>query len=385
MVFGLPFAMLAFHRAADQPSVGRGAARGAVMAMQAAFCGYYAVFVLLMVGYACVVVAVARRRWTDRAYWIAIGVAAAVAVALVIPQFLPYVLLKRVTGFTRSLEDAQRFSADWRGYFASAAVAHSWMLRLLGHWKAVAFPGFVALGFGAAGGWMAWKTRRELFAIYGGLAAFAFWASFGPAAGFYTLLYHTIPLFAWLRAPGRFSVIVALALCVFAGIGIADLLRRVRRPVRLTAVLLAAAALESITPMRWRPVPPPNPVYRVLAMQPAGAVIELPFYYRRMELFGHVKYMLASTAHWKPLVNGYSDYLPPDFMADRMTLATFPAPNALRLVEPGRVRYAVFHLDHYNQKNRDETLERIAAAAQYLRPLYADKDVRLYEILGYGP
>ncbi len=382
MAFGLPFAMLALHRAADRPTAGRGAALGAVMAIQAAFCGYYAVFSLLMIGYASLVVAAARRRWPDREYWTCMAVAAAVAIALVVPQFAPYLLLKRTTGFARSLEDAQRFAADWRGYLASPAVAHGWMLRLLGHWKTVAFPGFLALAFGVAGARTAWSRARELFAIYGGLAAFAFWASFGSAAGFYTLLYRTIPLFAWLRAPARFSLIVVLATCVFAGLGVAGALRRARRPVLLTALLIAAASAESMAPMRWRPVPPPHPAYRVLAMQPPGAVIELPFYYRRMELFGHVKYMLASTAHWKPLVNGYSDYLPPDFIDSLPTLATFPAPNAMRLLEPSHVRYAVFHLDLYNGKNRAETLERIAAAAQRLRPLYADEKVRLYEIVG---
>ena len=28
----------------------------------------------------------------------------------------------------------------------------------------------------------------------------------------------------------------------------------------------------------------------------------------------HAIYMLNSTAHWMPLVNGYSDYIPPDFV-----------------------------------------------------------------------
>ena len=37
------------------------------------------------------------------------------------------------------------------GILASSAFAHAWILRLIGHWKEVLFPGFVALTFGT--GW----------------------------------------------------------------------------------------------------------------------------------------------------------------------------------------------------------------------------------------
>src|SRR5262249_49575591 len=60
MTAGLPFSMFAFHRLADMPGPGRGAALGLVMGIQALFCGYYAVFLLLMVGFAVLTVAATR-------------------------------------------------------------------------------------------------------------------------------------------------------------------------------------------------------------------------------------------------------------------------------------------------------------------------------------
>ena len=51
MSAGLPLGQLAFHRVADRPSGRRGAVLGLTMATQALFCGYYAVFVMLMVGF----------------------------------------------------------------------------------------------------------------------------------------------------------------------------------------------------------------------------------------------------------------------------------------------------------------------------------------------
>src|SRR5262245_51577392 len=61
MIAGLPFSMLAFHRMADRPTIGRGAGMGAAMAAQAICCGYYGVFVMLMIGFAILVVAGLRR------------------------------------------------------------------------------------------------------------------------------------------------------------------------------------------------------------------------------------------------------------------------------------------------------------------------------------
>src|SRR5438045_9573518 len=77
MTAGLPFSMLAFHRLADRPSAGRGVVLGGVMAAQAISCGYYGVFVLLMIGFAVVAVATVRRRGADRHSRLAIGVAGA--------------------------------------------------------------------------------------------------------------------------------------------------------------------------------------------------------------------------------------------------------------------------------------------------------------------
>src|SRR6185503_10525544 len=72
-------------------------------------------------------------------------------VAIALPLLLQYMQLRQTTGFGRALDEARRFSADWRAYLASSAVAHRWMLKIIGHWNEVLFPGFVATIFGAAG------------------------------------------------------------------------------------------------------------------------------------------------------------------------------------------------------------------------------------------
>src|SRR5712671_6216770 len=127
MTGGLPFTMLAFHRMAERPSAGRGAALGAAMAAQAICCGYYGVYVVLMVAFAIGVVLVARGLWAERRFWVAVALAAIVAVLLVGPAFLPYLTLQRDAGFRRALNDALRYSAPWSDYLTSSSYAHRWL------------------------------------------------------------------------------------------------------------------------------------------------------------------------------------------------------------------------------------------------------------------
>jgi len=386
MTAGLPFSMLAFHRLADRPTAGRGAVLGLVMAAQAICSGYYGVFLILMVGFAVVVIATTRNLWTDRRYWTAIAVGALVAIAAVGPLFVPYVMLQRTTGFRRSLEEAAHFAANWSSYLASSSYAHGWMLGYLPRWSEVNFPGLVATCFGVAGILMARSPRqREILFVYGGLAVLACWASFGPAAGLYGVLYDTVPVFAWLRVPSRFGLIVVFGLSVLAGVALTALLSRVRQATVLAAAIAVMAAGELAVPLDFRQVSPVAPVYRLLSTLPRGPLIEMPFYYREIDFPQHTKYMLASTAHWMPLVNGYSDYLPTDFEASVTTLAPFPSRDALKLLEPRRVRYAVFHMYGYNTENRNDVVGRLKEFAPYLRPLYLDDETQLYEIVGFPP
>jgi hypothetical protein len=384
MTAGLPFSMLAFHRMVDQPTPGRGALLGFAMAGQAICCGYYGVFVMLMVGYGVIIVAMTRHLWRNPRFWGALGVGACMSIALVLPAFLPYRSLQRVEGFHRSLAEAGLFSANWSAYLASSSYAHGWMLSFLPRWNEVVFPGFVALAFGVTGAWTARRERGgEVVLLYGGLAILAFWASFGPSADLYSMLYAAVPMFAWLRAPARFGLIVSFALSVLAGVGVSTFVRHVRQGTAVGILIAFIAAAELVVPLDMPNVPPIEPVYRTLRTLPRGAVIEMPFWYVPAMFPRHTYYMLQSTAHWMPLVNGYSDYMPPDFTEHVLTLAPFPSRDAFKLLEPNKVRYAVFHMYWYNPENQRDVFARLKEFEAYLRPLYVDEGTRLYEIVGF--
>jgi len=383
MTLWIPFVMLAFHRLSDRSTPGRGAALGLAMAAQAVWSGYYGVFVLLMVSFAVFVTAGMRGLWTVRRYWSSLGVGAIVAIALVAPLYVPYAELQ-AGGFKRTLEDAGSYAANWSSYLASSAAAHAWLLQFLPRWSEVNFPGVVATFFGIAGMFLARSGReREIVAVYGGLTALAFWASFGPSAGLYTVLHTAVPVFSWLRVPSRFGLIVTFGLAVLAALAVKRLLSASRHATLAGAAIAALAVVELRVPLDLPRAIPVAPVYRVLATLPRGPVIEMPFYYPEVGLYQHTKYMLASTSHWMPLVNGYSDFIPADFREHVMTLAPFPSRDALKILQPMNVRYAVFHLNGYNTENRNDVITRLAELAPYFRPLYADEHTRLYEIVGF--
>jgi hypothetical protein len=385
MTAGIPLALLAFHRLADSPTTRRGITLGVVMAAEAYACAYYAVFVMLMVPVAALVVAGSRRLWRSRPYWTAIAVAALAAVVLTLPLAVQYLSLQRTTGFGRSLGEAREFSADWRAYLASSAYLHEWLLPLIGRWKEVLFPGFTTVIFGAAGaiaGWRSSPRNREVVVLYGTLGLLALWVSLGPAAGLYSILYGGVPGFTFLRAASRFGLIVSFSLSVLAGFGVSALLSRQPRPRVVFAVLLALVIAESVEEVGYRSVRPIAPAYRVLAHLPRGGLLELPVYSRRFA-FMRARYMLASTAHWQPLVNGYSDYVPRDFEAIEGELGTFPSAESFALAERDQIRYAIFHVKEYKGAQLPALLNRLQTFAPYLQRLYADDQMTLYRITAY--
>lgn len=415
MTFGLPLALQAFHRVVAQPTAGRGVWLGATLAIQALACAYFGIFAGLTVGLGTLYYAYSRGLWRARAYWIAIALGAIVSIGLVGPFFLPYIRVQKELGFTRLLEDAAMYSADWQAWLASSAWAHRWMLPWLERWNEVLFPGFLLTALGLAGVVLGTRRtspghagtsaerrtsnaeglalfplsplyRRETTVFYALVGLIAFWGSFGPKAGLYTVLYHTIPVFTFLRAPGRFGILVVLALGVLALVALQVLLER-----RTTHTQLAGGALCAVlftgeyatAPIRLEDAAPAPDAHLRLATLPPGAVVELPFWYVRSDFPRHARYMLLSTYHWHPLVNGYSDHIPQWFRDEVVRISSFPTAESLQiLVDRHQARYAIFHTRHYDSRSRVRLRERLEQYQDYVRPILSEGDVWLYEIVG---
>jgi hypothetical protein len=388
------------------------------LAVQALACAYYGIFAALTVGLGTLYYAYTRGLWRNRTYVVAIALGAVTSISLVGPFFLPYIRVQKELGFTRLLEDAAMFSADWQGWLASSAWAHRWMLPWLERWNEVLFPGFLLTMLGLAGLWLGLRStnaerrtmnaegrmkaqgpgpraqdaplspsrRRETTVFYGLVGTIAFWASFGPKAGLYTALYHTIPVFTFLRAPGRFGILVVLALGVLALVALQVLLEQRSSRGQLAGgalVALMLAAEYATAPIRLEDAAPAPAAHLRLATLPPGAVVEMPFWYNRSDFPRHARYMLFSTYHWHPLVNGYSDHIPRWFRDDVIRISSLPTAESLQIVvNRHQAKYAIFHTRHYDSRSRQRLLERLEQYKDYVRPILTEGDVWLYEIVG---
>ena len=406
MTGGLPLSMLMLHRLVDWESTGLsktspvasafrrknsgGVYLGLALAAQALACAYYGIFAGLMVGYAGIVLAATRKLWTATRYWIGIATGALVSIALVAPFFIPYLLVQSDSGFARTVEDNARFSARPHGYLVSSSTAHGWLLdyaKRFGPWEEVLFPGLLAVILGLAGIVVAVRRAgrdRETILLYGTLALLAFWASFGPAAGLYRVLFH-LPVFSFLRAPSRLGLIVVLCLSLFATFTLRALIEIAgsRRRHLIAAIAIAAAVVDlRIFSLRWFPSPEVPAGYAVLAEQPRGPLAEFPFYGLRVTFPLHTQYMLFSTAHWMPTINGYSDVIPADFREAAPVLESFPSDDAFRMLARRRVRYLAVHWDMFAGRG-DEIRDRLAPYLRNLRVLHEDVRMTLYEVVRY--
>jgi hypothetical protein len=111
----------------------------------------------------------------------------------------------------------------------------------------------------------------------------------------------------------------------------------------LGSLMLLFVHVEALrAPIGYTPFDRIPDTYVRLAAEPPGAVIEIPVY-SPLQFARNAGYMLNSTAHWKPLVNGYSGFVAPQYGERAGRFAAFPRPDALIALRAAGVRYAVVH------------------------------------------
>jgi hypothetical protein len=383
MIGFLPWVMLAWHRLLERATIRRGIELGLVMALTGLSCAYYGIFAGGMIAFATIWFAIARRRWRDIRYWTAVAAAAVVCIGVISPFFLPYLRMQESTGFQRPLSG--QYSANVGAWLISSAWAHRWWAPYLTKPSETLFPGILVIVLGVLGARVLLRSdRRDVAWYYTGLAIFTLWVSFGPPAGLYTVLYYSVPTFSFLRAPSRAGIVVTLCLVVLAAPAMVAIMRRRSANVAFAILLTLAVADLYRAPLRTREAAPLPQAYLELARLPRGPVIELPYWSQSIDFHRHAEYMLTSTAHWQPLINGYSDHIPQDFRDNAPVLATFPSATAFAALEPLGARYAVVHLDLYDHASREDLIKRLDVDyANYLRPLDKSGDVWLFEITGW--
>jgi len=91
---------------------------------------------------------------------------------------------------------------------------------------------------------------------------------------------------------------------------------------------------------------------------------------------------LFSTAHWMPMVNGYSDVIPNDFRDAATILDGFPSNDAFAVLARRRVRYIGVHWDMFAGRG-EEIRRRLEPYRGNLRTLASDERMTLFEVVRY--
>jgi hypothetical protein len=364
----MPLAFWAVHRAVEDLSWRFGVLTGVLLWLQTLSCVYYGVFLAmtlpLLAG--CLVLGDPRRAAAAIGPLLAGG---AVAAVLTIPYAVPYAENARVLG-PRPLDQVATFSARFLSYATAPYTNWIWgwtgnrftgeELRLL--------PGIASSALAVVG---ATRRPRRLAWTYLAICAFAVELSRGLNSLVYSWAATHVPLLDGLRAPARFSIVAFCALAVLAGLGIdrlQELPVSVRKREWIAAAALILVALESgSAPMRLIDVPRGVPEVYVSIRQSRGVVVELPMPKRETPPGLDPLYVFWSTTHWQPLVNGYSGYIPREYLDTLSKMATFPDDESIARLRTLDVRYILVHQDLYRPADFTDLMVRMAQRRE-LRP-----------------
>jgi hypothetical protein len=199
-----------------------------------------------------------------------------------------------------------------------------------------------------------------------------------------------VPGYANVRAPSRWGVTISVAMPVLAAVGLRGVLAVFPPRPRARRLALAALLLLLLVDLPWRGPLPARPVwwdaareealYTAVRELPPGPVLELPWPVDPLVSIGHdSRYLLASTLHWKPILNGFTAYAPPSFDFLRRLARRLPEADALaRLVRATGLRWVVVHFDPRSADLRNAWQE--AEAAGRVRLVRADDRAAVYEI-----
>ncbi len=364
LAFWMPLALWALHRTAMSGRVRDGLIVGGLVAAQVYSGIYNGIFLLtyLCVVAPCVVLIQSQR---PRSTIVAVCLGAILTIGVTLPYLLPY-LQNRVALGDRSLDEIRLYSATYADYLSAHPnnILYGGRFAALGHLERYLFPGILIVVLAAFG--IRFRARPMSVAYLIGLV-FSVEMSRGLNSPIYSWLHDHVFVFRGLRAPARFGVLAQMSLAILAGFGI-DRLSAAMTKVRLRGVLLAVLLIGVVIECRARPpllsIAPPSKIYAWLRRQQPAPVLELPVPdLKRLDLSNDLAYMVNSTAHWHPLLNGTSGFFPESYAELLELTRTFPDRDALEYLFKRNVRYVLIHERYMSTTTYRTWRSRLATTA----------------------
>ena len=372
--WGLPLALLAADRIITRTLVRDAIWLAVWMSAMAYTSGYLLVFGSVMIA----VVLVARAAdWVRRPARVlsSFALSAALATVVSLPVYIPYHRVARDQGMVRSLANVAEYSATLTGYLASAG-RHPFLhveRRVLPRPRGLLFSRCHRAGARRAralavasssrtgghvtrhittradvGGNRGRRIRPVARHAHAGLRVVVprVPPDAGPACG--GAIRQPVPPRngrpCW-PGPGRPDEAAARASRDARGI-----------------VLVAAANVESLRApfpyTRFEGIPG---IYSILAEEPGRVVLaETPFY-PPQAVFENAAYVLASTAHWRPLMNGYSGYVPGSYRTYAASFWFFPEDFAIQEMRKAGVTHVMVHPQRFYQ-DAGTVMQKVSAS-----------------------
>jgi hypothetical protein len=385
--WGLPVALLSADRILVRRRWRDAVWLAVWMAAMAYTSGYLIVFATVMIA----VVLLARvKDWWSHVTRVAMlfGGATLLAGIAVVPVYLPYRRVARL-GMVRSIEAVNDFSATLKGYLAAAGRIHfsTWSAGFWANPVDAFFPGFVVIVLAVAaivwtllrspGGdrnvpaesasSIALDRRRVIMLV--AIAVVGMVLSLGTRTPLYGWIYQVFPPMQGLRAASRFGNLFLLGMAILAAYGLAHLRRRLP-PARAGVIAIALVVLANIeslrAPMHYTPFGGIPAVYSLLAKEPGRVVlVEVPFY-PPQGVFQNGTYVLNSTAHWRPLMNGYSGYTPGAYRKYAETFWYFPREHAIQAMRKAGATHVMIHPGSFGNADEQAQMWKDVAASPYL-------------------
>jgi len=204
--------------------------------------------------------------------------------------------------------------------------------------------------------------------------------SFGPAFPLYKTLYDLYPPMAAVRSAVRWGHMVLAAVAILAGFGLVALQRRLPAawvlPIGLTLVLVAnlealRAPIDYGIDQDFRGIPP---IFETLNTPGPDVVVIFPFY-RPEQLHMNARYMMVGTAFWKPMLNGYSGYMPVRYFEHSANLEGFPDERSIQYLQ--RLGVTRVLVDSRNMPAR--VLDRLPQVSE-LSMMATDGNLKIFQL-----
>jgi hypothetical protein len=382
--YGLPLALLAVNRLLITPRLQDAAWLALWMTVTAYTSGYLVVFAFFLVVIAIAVRAPAWRR-NATAVISRLAVAAGLTAVAVLPLSIVYGRVAVDQHMMRSLENVAEYSAPLRAYSASAGRIHEWLwsAKMFDQPLDAFFPGFTVLVLAICAVAYLRRETRTAIAILTAIAITGVVMSLGTRTPVYGWIYHLFPPLAGIRAAARFGILFLMAMAGLAGFGLWQVRRRLSPgPARLAGVvaLLLVTAEAFAGPVTYRRFHGIPRLYELLAREPSPVVlVEQPFY-PPQAVFENAEYVLNSTAHWRPLMNGYSGYMPDTYRDYTHTFWFFPRPQAIEGMQRAGVTHVMVHPARFD--NQSAEIIGMCDAEPRLQKMAVGRDgLTLYRLL----